>query len=204
MYFYEDNFNNLMFSKPQNGWSNFNIIKYCPTISPYRASYFRTSYISTNVVSIFKMFINMLNSKENNPYGLVPFDAEGYHWYLANMGNEFNVFINTEVFWHISQPITEMSAITTTVGFEMHSDNLQIAKDWIECYEAFPEDWLAFELCEMSGNSLKENTIRENYFRFNLTEEEIQEKLKDIQNKRDELNSLCSQLKEFIKENSNK
>lgn len=192
----------LMFTRPDCGWTTFNIYKYCPNIPKEYASMFHASYLQSGATMLFEMFLDMLNPKIHH-LGLVPFDAEGWYWYLVETEYGFNLLLdNPDV--EQSDDVA-MPLLNTFLGFEMLGSSLQLAQDWVDCYETFPEEWLAFDLCELSSSSLNEENIREHLkemLKTTFNEEIVQEKVNNINKKRDELNLLCLQLKNLIKENS--
>lgn len=190
----------LMFSKPEAGWTSFNVKKYCPNIPDEYANKFRASYICPSVTLLFEMFLDMLNPKIHH-LGNASFDAEGWNWYITDTECGFNLLLdNPDEEYHHGK-----ASLFTFLGFEMLGDNLQIAEDWVDCYEAYKEEWIAFDLCEMSAECITEENIRSRLNEFketgsNITEEDILKELKIIEEHRAELDLLCLQLKNLIKE----
>lgn len=148
--------NDLMFEEPRNGWTRFNLEKYnfilCNGLefkNPVFTSttdwrnVVRVSYLTPLPLSMFRMLINSLKNREgyyDSTVTFATFDAEGWSWMLGFSYEGFNIIIpNPE--YNLQGNVPEW------FGFGLIWGPKKIAEDWLECWNAYKEQWIDFCDC---------------------------------------------------------
>lgn len=149
------NKDDLMFSEPKHGWTTFNLSKYNSILCnkdfkhPFLdanidwKTIVRVSYLTPLPIAMFRMLINALKNREgyyDSVSSMATFDAEGWSWMLGFSYEGFNIFLpNFE--YNLQDNVPEW------FGFGLTGRTECIAKDWLECWEAYKNEWIEFCDC---------------------------------------------------------
>ena len=193
------NKDDLMFSEPKHGWTRFNLNKYNQILCnglEFKNPVFndttdwrnvvRVSYLTPLPISMFRMLINSLKNREgyyDSAVTFATFDAEGWSWMLGFSYEGFNIIIpNTE--YNLQDNVPEW------FGFGLIGGMKDIAKDWLECWEAYKNEWIDFCDC---GEHADLEVIRVTY-----GEDAAQDIIKRRENTIKILSNLEAELKDCL------
>ena len=152
---------NLMFEEPKHGWTVFNLDKYkgdnCSfsKISKYAV---RVSYIGPLASTMFKMLIDNFSIGASSQH-FTYFDAEGWFWGLGITADGPAIMLDED---------DDADDAPLFSVYPLKCSEKQLAEDWLECWEAYKDEWVRWTICEYGEDEL--NGIKTSIFKTRLEE----------------------------------
>ena len=157
-----------MFEEPKHGWTAFNLDKYKGdnySLSKLSKNAVRASYIGPLASTMFKMLIDNFSvgaSSQQFTY----FDAEGWFWGLGITAYGPAIMLDED---------DDGDDAPLFSVYPLKCSEKQLAEDWLECWEAYKDEWVRWTICEYGEDEL--NGIKSSIFKTRLEELEVYEAL---------------------------